>query len=69
MLHRTLAKVTSDIERFHLNTAISAIMELVNGVYATKSGGCRSWYTEILEHLALMLAPSRPIWPKKCGIG
>ena len=32
--HATIKKVTSDIEdRFHFNTAISAIMELVNTIY------------------------------------
>ena len=32
--HQTIKKVTQDIEeRFHFNTAISAIMELVNEVY------------------------------------
>lgn len=32
--HRTIKKVTNDIEnRFHFNTAISAVMELVNEVY------------------------------------
>ncbi|MBW6511949.1 MAG: leucine--tRNA ligase [Desulfuromonadaceae bacterium] len=33
--HRTINKVTNDIDgRFHFNTAIAAIMELVNAVYA-----------------------------------
>jgi len=33
--HQTIRKVTEDIEeRFHFNTAISAIMELVNSLYA-----------------------------------
>lgn len=33
--HLTIKKVTEDIEgRFHFNTAISAIMELVNAIYA-----------------------------------
>jgi leucyl-tRNA synthetase len=33
--HQTIKKVTEDIEeRFHFNTAISAIMELVNNLYA-----------------------------------
>ena len=34
-VHETIARVTEDIERdFHFNTAISAIMELVNALYA-----------------------------------
>ncbi len=35
--HQTIKKVTEDIEdRFHFNTAISAIMELVNELYSIK---------------------------------
>ncbi len=41
--HQTIAKVTRDIEdRFHFNTAISAVMELVNSIYGmdeNKDGG------------------------------
>jgi leucyl-tRNA synthetase len=33
-IHETVKKVTNDIEdRFHFNTAISAVMELINEVY------------------------------------
>jgi len=35
VVHRTIKKVTEDIDgRFHFNTAIAAIMELVNAIYA-----------------------------------
>jgi len=35
LVHKTIRKVTADIdERFHFNTAIAAIMELVNGIHA-----------------------------------
>jgi leucyl-tRNA synthetase len=38
--HRTIAKVTDDIERrFQFNTPISAVMELVNDVYAARKDG------------------------------
>jgi len=33
LTHRTIANVTRDIEEFAFNTAISFIMELVNGIY------------------------------------
>jgi leucyl-tRNA synthetase len=33
-LHATIKKVSEDFERFHFNTAIAAIMELVNAIYA-----------------------------------
>ena len=37
--HQTIKKVTEDIERgFHFNTAISAIMELVNEIYLVTGG-------------------------------
>ena len=38
--HQTIKKVTDDIEqRFHFNTAISAVMELVNAIYQFRSNG------------------------------
>jgi leucyl-tRNA synthetase len=33
-MHRTIRKVTEDIERIHYNTAISATIELLNAAYA-----------------------------------
>ncbi len=36
--HWAIAKVTDDIERFHFNTALSALMELVNDAYRLKDG-------------------------------
>ena len=37
--HKTIKKVTEDIERFHFNTAISAVMELVNEIYVSAGEG------------------------------
>jgi leucyl-tRNA synthetase len=34
--HSTIDRVTTDIERFHFNTALSALMELVNDAYRLK---------------------------------
>ncbi len=37
--HQTIKRVTNDIEaRYHFNTAISAVMELVNAIQAVKEG-------------------------------
>ena len=36
--HWAIGKVTEDIERFHFNTALSALMELVNDAYRLKDG-------------------------------
>lgn len=65
-LHSCIKKVTEDIsERFNFNTAISALMETVNSVYAYKEkpnwkNRNNSVFKEVLEALALMLAPFAP---------
>ena len=58
-------KVTSDIEdRFHFNTAISAIMELVNTIYqfdiAAAEGVALSVIKEAIEAVIVLLAPMAP---------
>jgi len=60
-LHQTLKKITEDFEtRWHFNTCISSIMELVNVLYAEEKGISNEPMCEILEKLALMLAPFAP---------
>lgn len=63
-LHATLKKVTDDIsQRFNFNTAISAIMELVNGLYSYKDKVTEpnlAVVKEALELLVIMLAPFAP---------
>jgi leucyl-tRNA synthetase len=60
-LHQTIRKVTKDFEnRWHFNTSIAALMELLNVLYheeADLSAGARR---EICEKLTLMLAPFAP---------
>ncbi|MDH7498028.1 MAG: leucine--tRNA ligase [Syntrophomonadaceae bacterium] len=61
--HFTIRKVTEDIEtRFNFNTAISAIMEMVNALYQYKEGEDANLQVirEALEMLALLLAPFAP---------
>jgi leucyl-tRNA synthetase len=36
--HETIARVTRDIERFHFNTALAALNELVNEIYRLEEG-------------------------------
>jgi leucyl-tRNA synthetase len=63
--HKAIKKVTEDIERFHFNTAISAIMELVNEVYVSEvkdqpdeiSGRV---IRESLETVVVLLSPFVP---------
>jgi len=68
-IHETIARVTDDIERdFHFNTAISAIMELVNALYAFEAssrGGAVAaerapLVAEAVETLLLLLGPFSP---------
>ncbi len=60
-LHQTLKKITEDFEtRWHFNTCIASIMELVNVLYAEEASISAAAMPEILEKLALMLAPFAP---------
>jgi leucyl-tRNA synthetase len=63
--HKTIKKVTEDIERFHFNTAISAIMELVNEIYVSevksrKDEMSRRVMREAIETVVLLLSPFVP---------
>ena len=60
-LHQTVKKITEDFEtRWHFNTCIASIMELVNVLYAEEANISVAAIVEILEKLALMLAPFAP---------
>jgi leucyl-tRNA synthetase len=60
-LHQTIRKITDDFEsRWHFNTSIAAIMELVNEVYALETELSGSALAEILEKLPLLLGPFAP---------
>jgi leucyl-tRNA synthetase len=60
-LHQTLKKITEDFEtRWHFNTCIASVMELVNTLYAEEANLSSSAMQEVLEKLALMLAPFAP---------
>ncbi|MHC1698507.1 MAG: leucine--tRNA ligase [Geobacteraceae bacterium] len=63
-IHKTIKKVTEDVEeRFHFNTAIAAIMELVNSISsfeAKKDPSCAPVLKEAVESVVLLLAPFVP---------
>ena len=65
-VHAAIKKVTFDIkERFNFNTAISAIMELVNSIYAYRQSGNEEGHnhqtlSNALEKTILLLAPFAP---------
>ena len=69
-VHRTIHKVTVDIEsRFHFNTAIAAMMELVNELYLARDRQDMNFeagpqaapvWREAIDNLLLMLSPMVP---------
>ncbi len=60
-LHQTLKKITEDFEtRWHFNTCIASVMELVNELYAEEPRISPPAMRDVLEKLALMLAPFAP---------
>jgi leucyl-tRNA synthetase len=67
--HRTLKRVTEDLERIHFNTAVAALMEHVNAISALVGGDDaktlesdaeRAALREALEVLAVGLSPFAP---------
>ena len=67
-LHQTIRKVGSDIGGFQFNTAIAALMELLNGIYvyapvekvALSQDVDRFVISELIENLTLLIAPFTP---------
>jgi len=65
-MHQTIKKVSEDVEkRYHLNTAISSLMEFYNQIKKEKdelrkSEGEKSLLKESLETLILLLSPFAP---------
>jgi leucyl-tRNA synthetase len=79
-LHQTIAKITLDFSgRWHFNTCIAAIMELVNTIVANEaamdSGEISSpVISEVFRNMVLMLAPFAPflaaeLWEQLGGQG
>jgi leucyl-tRNA synthetase len=60
-LHQTVRKITEDFEsRWHFNTSIAAIMELVNDLYAAEAELSGTVLAEVLDRLPLLLGPFAP---------
>jgi leucyl-tRNA synthetase len=68
-IHETIRRVTDDLEdEFHFNTAVSAIMELVNALYAFEAasldgvprGERTALLREAVETVVLLLGPFCP---------
>ena len=76
-LHQTIKRVSDDFQgRWHFNTCISAIMELVNTLYASEEAIAKNavpvaFLAEVQRNLVLLLAPFAPylaheLW-EMCG--
>jgi leucyl-tRNA synthetase len=76
MTHKTLRKVTEDIEAFKFNTIISSLMEFNNYLVKAKETpvyGTPAW-EEAIDMLLLMMAPEMPhiaeeLWQRRHGAG
>ena len=60
--HKTIRRVTEDIEHFRFNTTIAALMEMTNTLTHARDAGAvdREAWNEAIEALLLMLAPLAP---------
>jgi leucyl-tRNA synthetase len=60
--HKTIRKVTEDLEKLRFNTMLSALMELTNFMITIKTQGTigNDAWNESVRALILMLAPSTP---------
>ncbi|MFN2590424.1 MAG: leucine--tRNA ligase [Actinomycetota bacterium] len=70
LMHRTIAAVTSDMERYRFNVAVSKLMVLTNEIRAVLDDGHGA--REAAEALTLMLAPLAPflaeeLWRRPLG--
>ncbi|HWD97591.1 MAG TPA: class I tRNA ligase family protein, partial [Bryobacteraceae bacterium] len=60
-LHQTLEKITGDFDsRWHFNTSIAALMELVNELYASETRISAAALAQSIRILTLILAPFAP---------
>ena len=62
LTHRTIRKVTSDLDAFHFNTMIAALIEYTNELMKLRETGVGETpaWREAMETLTLLMAPSTP---------
>ena len=60
-VHRAIARVTTDIERYGFNTAVAGVMELTNAIYRHVHAGTDAEVVdEAIDQLLRLLAPMAP---------
>ncbi len=74
LTHQTVKRVTRDVEGFRWNTAIAALMEMVNHLTRAREGGPvdREAWSEAVEKMILLMAPLTPhlaeeLWSRTGG--
>lgn len=61
LIHKTIKKVSDDLNKMNFNTAVAALMEYVNQLYLLKKSGFdHSTWSEALNILLQLLAPFAP---------
>jgi leucyl-tRNA synthetase len=60
-LHQTIQKISADFDsRWHFNTSIASLMELVNELHKLEAGLSAACVREVCETVTLLLAPFAP---------
>lgn len=62
LTHQSISRVTKDLEAFHFNTMVAALIEFVNELYPQRDTPLvttKAW-REAVETLVLLMAPSTP---------
>jgi leucyl-tRNA synthetase len=60
-LHQTIQKISADFDtRWHFNTSIASLMELVNELHKLEAGLSAACAQEVCETVTLLLAPFAP---------
>ncbi len=59
-LHRTITRVTSELDALRYHTSIAALMEMSNWISSARAQMTQAQLQSALEHLVLMLAPIAP---------
>jgi len=74
LTHQTVKRVTKDVEGFRWNTAIAALMEMVNGLSRARESESvdREAWSEAIEKMILLMAPLTPhfaeeLWSRRGG--
>jgi len=62
IIHRTIKKVTTDLEKFRFNTMLASLMEFTNYLSKVKESGAvsESLWREAINYFLLLFAPTAP---------